>query len=305
MMWVIPVLVVMGIGAGPMLAEVRLDGVRRLAGWLWLAALMIGVDQVLRGYEPLLRMIGICSVLLGGMKGLVYAEWAGSQQRLPLPRYAVFSFLWFGMDPGSFQTRRKDLEWKGDVALGLLLMALGTLGAWCVWAMEWRQILIMFIPMSIGFHFGALRVLKGALRAAGFPVRTLFPNVLEARGIGDFWSKRWNVGYSQMMQRLVGRPVQKAFGESAGVMAVFVGSGVLHELAIILPVRPGLGLPTAYFTFHGLLTVLERKLGRPIGKIPALLAVMLPLGVLFPPAFQREVIEKGLGVFGVVRGFTH
>jgi hypothetical protein len=305
MMWVIPVLVVMGIAAGPILAEVRLDGVRRLAGWLWLAALMIGVDQVLRGYEPLLRMIGICSVLLGGMKGLVYAEWAGSQQRLPLPRYAVFSFLWFGMDPGSFQTRRKDLEWKGDVALGLLLMALGTLGAWCVWAMEWRQILIMFIPMSIGFHFGALRVLKGALRAAGFPVRTLFPNVLEARGIGDFWSKRWNVGYSQMMQRLVGRPVQKAFGESAGVMAVFVGSGVLHELAIILPVRPGLGLPTAYFTFHGLLTVLERKLGRPIGKIPALLAVMLPLGVLFPPAFQREVIEKGLGVFGVVRGFTH
>jgi hypothetical protein len=304
MMWVIPVLVVVGIAAGPMFAEVRHVWVRRLAGWLLLAALMIGADQVLLGYEPLLRMIGICCVLLGGMKGLVYAEWAGSRQRLPLPRYAVFAFLWFGMDPGSFQTRRNDLEWKGDVGLGLLLMALGTLGAWCVWAMGWRQILIMFIPMSIGFHFGALRVLKGALRAAGFPVRTLFPNVLEAHGIGDFWSKRWNVGYSQMMQRLVGRPVQNLFGESAGVMAVFVGSGVLHELAIVLPVRPGLGLPTAYFTFHGLLTLLERKLGRPIGKVPALLAVMLPLGVLFPPAFQREVIERCLGVFEVVRGLT-
>jgi hypothetical protein len=78
----------------------------------------------------------------------------------------------------------------------------------------------------------------------------------------------------------------------------------LHELAIVLPVRPGLGLPTAYFTFHGLLTLLERKLGRPIGKVPALLAVMLPLGVLFPPAFQREVIERCLGVFEVVRGLT-
>jgi len=58
--------------------------------------------------------------------------------------------------------------------------------------------------MSLGFHFGALRVLKGGLRRAGFPVRTLFPNVLKAKGVGDFWSRRWNVGYSQMMQRLVG-----------------------------------------------------------------------------------------------------
>ena len=46
--------------------------------------------------------------------------------------------------------------------------------------MQWRQIFLMFLPMSLGFHFGALRVLEGALRAAGFP------NVLETRGIGDF-----------------------------------------------------------------------------------------------------------------------
>jgi hypothetical protein len=302
-MWVIPVLVVVGIAAGPMLAEVRRAWVRRLTGWLLLFALLTGADQLLIDYEPLLRMIGICCVLLGGMKGLVYAEWAGPH-RLPLPRYAVFSFLWFGMDPGSFQVRRAGLSWKGDVALGLLLMMVGTLGAWCVWAMQWRQILIMFLPMSLGFHFGALRVLKGALRAAGFPVRTLFPNILETRGIGDFWSKRWNVGYSQMMQRLVGRPVQKVLGENAGLLAVFLGSGLLHELAITLPARAGFGLPTAYFTIHGVLTLLERKLGRPIGKIPALLAVMVPLGVLFPPAFQRDVIERCLDVLEVLPGWT-
>jgi alginate O-acetyltransferase complex protein AlgI len=81
-------------------------------------------------------------------------------------------------------------------------------------------------------------------------------------------------------------------------MAVFLGSGVLHELAITLPVRSGFGLPTLYFTLHGLLTLFERKLGRPIGKIPALLAVVLPLGLLFPPAFQKEVIARFLEVFG-------
>jgi Membrane bound O-acyl transferase family len=293
----IPCLVIAGIAAGPALAKMRPAWLRRLTGWLVLAALMAAADHLMADAPPLVRMIGICCVLLGAMKGLVYAEWAGPQG-LTVPRYLVFAFLWFGMDPASFAKRRSGLDWKGDVGIGLLLMLLGTLGAWFVWAMQWRHILVMFLPMSLGFHFGALRVLKGALRAAGFPVRTLFPNLLEARGIGDFWSKRWNVGYSQMMQRLVGRPVQNRFGDAAGVMAVFLGSGLLHELAITLPVRSGFGLPTLYFTVHGLLTLFERKLGRPIGKIPALLAVVLPLGLLFPPAFQKEVIARCLGVFG-------
>jgi len=298
----LPILVVLGIVAGPLLAEVKPTWLKRLAGWLLLALLIVGADRMMAAYEPLPRMIGICCVLLGGMKGLVYAEWAGGQ-RLPVMRYAVFAFLWFGMDPGSFQTRRAGLSWRRDVGLGLMLMLLGTLGAWCVWIMEWRQIFLLFLPMSLGFHFGALRVLKGMLRIAGFPVRTLFPNVLETRGIGDFWSRRWNVGYSQMMQRLVGKPVGKRLGEGVGVMAVFLGSGLLHELAITLPVRAGFGLPTLYFTLHGALTLMERKLGRPIGRLPALLAVILPLGLLFPPTFQREVIERCLDVFETTKAW--
>lgn len=299
MIFAIPVLVGFGIAAGPVLAVQPL-WLKRFAGWLLLAILVMIADRALATSEPLIRMIGICCVLLGGMKGLVYAEWAGSQ-RLSMPRYVLFALFWFGMDPGSFQTRRRNLSWKGDVAIGLLLILLGTVGAWCVWWMQWRQVFLMFLPMSLGFHFGALRVLKGALRAAGFPVRTLFPNVLKTDGISDFWSRRWNVGYSQMMQRILGKPVQKVLGDNAGVMAVFLASGLLHELAITLPVRAGFGLPALYFALHGGLTSLEKKLGRSIGKFPALLAVILPLGLLFPPAFQREVIAKCLDVFEMVR----
>ncbi|MGJ8634608.1 MAG: MBOAT family protein [Luteolibacter sp.] len=296
MIWGIIALVLAGIAAGPLLTNVRPLWLKRLAGWLILGGIVVGADAALTDVIPLWRMVGICCVLLGGMKGLVYAEWAGSN-RLPILRYCVFAFLWFGMDVASFQNRREGLSWKGDVKLGLLLMLLGTLCAWLVWAMGWRQILIMFLPMSLGFHFGALRVLKGGMRAKGFPVRTLFPNVLATRGVGDFWSKRWNVGYSQMMQRLVGRPVEGLFGKPVGVMAIFFGSGILHELAITLPVRDGYGLPTLYFTFHGALALLEKKWGRPFGKIPALLAVAVPLGFLFPPAFQDEVIARCLEVF--------
>jgi alginate O-acetyltransferase complex protein AlgI len=104
-----------------------------------------------------------------------------------------------------------------------------------------------------------------------------------------------------MMQRLVGRPVQLLAGENTGVMSVFIASGLLHELAITLPVQSGYGLPTLYFTLHGALTLLEKRMGRPFGKIPALLAVVLPLSFLFPPAFQTEVIARCLGVFDLVR----
>lgn len=295
----IPVLTLAGIASGPLLAMTGKPWIRRLLGWLLLVACVAAADLALAGHDPIWRMTGICCVLLGAMKGLVYAEWAGPE-KLSLTRYLIFALLWFSMDPASFRNRRNGLEWKSDLRPGALLMLAGTLGAWLVWAMEWRQILVMFVPMSLGFHFGALRVLKGALRAAGFPVRTLFPNVLETHGIGDFWSRRWNVGYSQMMQRLVGRPVGNRAGGNAAVMAVFVASGVLHELAITLPVRSGFGLPTAYFTFHGILTLLEKRRERPFGKVPALLAVILPLGCLFPPAFQREVIARCLGVFDLV-----
>ncbi len=301
MIWVIPCLVVTGVVAGPVLARVKVLGLKRLAGWLLLMAMVAGADRTLTDSAAVVRMVGVCCVMLGGMKGLVYAEWA-SGQRLTWPRYAVFAFLWFGMDPASFVNRRKGLSWKHDVRIGWLLMGIGTLCAWLVWSMEWRQILVMFLPMSLGFHFGALRVLKGALRAAGFPVRTLFPNLLEARGLGDFWSRRWNVGYSQMMQRLVGRPLEARFGASAGLIAIFLVSGLLHELAITLSVRSGYGLPTLYFSLHGGLTLLEKRIGRPFGKIPALLAVAVPLGLLFPPAFQVEVIARFLSVFDGVNG---
>jgi len=296
MIWTIACLVAVGVCAGPVLAELRCAWLRRLLGWSVLVAVIAGADFFLNDNDAIARMVGVCCVLLGAMKGLVYAEWAGTR-KLPLARYAVFSFLWFGMDPASFLKRREGLGWKSDIVMGTGLMLVGTLSAWLVWMMGWRQILIMFMPMSVGFHFGALRVLKGLLRACGFPVRTLFPNVLATEGLGDFWSRRWNVGYSQMMQRVVGRPVGSLAGANTGVMAVFVVSGLLHELAITLPVRAGFGLPTLYFTLHGGLTLLEGKLGRRFGRIPALLAVVLPLGLLFPAPFQDGVIARCFEVF--------
>ncbi|MGJ8641417.1 MAG: MBOAT family protein [Opitutaceae bacterium] len=285
-----------GAAAGLVLVNVNVVGLRRALGWSVVLILVTGTNFVLDEATPIVRMVGICCVLLCSMKGLVYAEWAG-RHRLSLLNYSVFCFLWLGMDPGSFRNKRQGLSWKADIYLGLLLTVVGALLAWLVWRLEWRLVVAVFLPMSLCFHFGVLRVSKGILRARGFPVRTLFPNLLKAQGLGDFWSRRWNVGYSQMMQRVVGRPVEALAGVHVGLLAVFIVSGLLHELAITLPVQSGFGLPTAYFTVHGILVILERKYNRQLGTMFTLLAVVLPLGWLFPAAFHEEVLVESLNRF--------
>jgi len=293
-------LVLIGVGAGPVLAPIEKVILRRILAWTMVVGLIVAAQVLVHGDDPIVRMVVICCVLLGAMKGMVYAEWAG-RERLSLVNYLVFALCWFGMDPQSFRKRKKGLRWKDDVVWGIVLMVVGILGAWLVWYTGNRQILLMFVPMSLGFHFGALRVLKGIHRMLGFPVRTLFPNVLKTTGIADFWSRRWNVGYSQMMQRIVGRPLGEKAGKRWGVMGVFLVSGLFHEVAITVPVIAGFGLPTVYFLCHGLLVVLEMKTGRSLGRVVALLAVAVPLGILFPPEFQREVIERFLNVMELIQ----
>ena len=74
MIGVMLALVALGIGAGPLLAKLRVDWLRRFLGWVVLGVLVLGADRVLRDVGAVGRMVGICCVLLGGMKGLVYAE---------------------------------------------------------------------------------------------------------------------------------------------------------------------------------------------------------------------------------------
>jgi hypothetical protein len=88
------------------------------------------------------------------------------------------------------------------------------------------------------------------------------------------------------------RPVRPA--------GAFVVSGLLHELAISLPVRAGFGLPTLYFAIHALATSLEPRLRvRRWPSLPARawtwLLVLAPLPLLFHRAFRDALV---LPLFG-------
>jgi len=278
---------------------------RRLCCWLLFLTAPLFAHILTQDAHPVVRMVVICLLMLAALKSLVYTEWVNerSQQggrKLPGGHYLFFALAWFGMEPGAFEKRRAGLSWKSDIRIGLACMVAGTLGAFLVWEAGWRQVFVMFLPMSLGFHFGALRALKGLHRAAGFPVRTLFPNPLLTDSTADFWQRRWNIGYSQMMMRVVGRPIRPWLGRRGGFFLIFILSGLLHEVAISLPVQAnfseGLGLPTLYFIGHGLLIFAEKRLPIPAQRPLAFISVIAPLGLLFIPKFQEEVFIPCLGV---------
>jgi len=53
-----------------------------------------------------------------------------------------------------------------------------------------------------------------------------------------------------MMALCVQRPLARTVGRRRALLAAFGLSGLLHEVAISLPVQAGFGLPTAYFVLQ-------------------------------------------------------
>lgn len=238
------------------------------------------------------RMVVICAALLICMKGLVLAEWGG---RLTWSRRFIFTFLWFGMDPIPFAAKKRRLTWKKDALIGVICFLVGiilSVGiAHLVADLEANLVLIMFVPLSIAFHYGVLRLLAAFWRMQGIAVRPLFRNPLVSRGLADFWAKRWNLSFSQMMARAVQRPLRERVGRRPALFAVFLVSGLLHELAITVPVQSGYGLPTLYFVVHGLVVLLEKETWPLwLSRALSLILVTAPMPFLFPALFTEEVI---------------
>ena len=88
------------------------------------------------------------------------------------------------------------------------------------------------------------------------------------------------------------RPLAQRVGRSRALLASFLASGLLHELAISLPVNAGYGLPTCYFVLQGFMIRRERK--QP-GRLATLLRIALPLPLVFHPWFVNGTLVPLLG----------
>ena len=108
-------------------------------------------------------------------------------------------------------------------------------------------------------HFGLFALLSLFWQSRGIDAPPLMKCPIAATSLHDFWGRRWNAGFRDIVFVLFFFPLARRYGTRAAALATFVLSGLIHELVITVPAGAGYGLPTLYFALQGLGLMLERK----------------------------------------------
>jgi hypothetical protein len=188
----------------------------------------------------------------------------------------AYVFLWVGLDANGFlhsESKAPKLsEWYFaffNTVIGIGLLFVG-------------HALTTIVGIVFLLHFGLFHFLSLAWRMAGFNAKPLMNSPILATSLGDFWGNRWNTAFRDLSQ-LIFKPIAKKSIPLA-TFAVFVMSGVLHELVMSVPVGSGYGGPFLYFMIQCAGVFAERKF--PIrGRVFTILVVILPLPFLLTQGF--------------------
>jgi alginate O-acetyltransferase complex protein AlgI len=260
---------------------------------------------------PGVRMLALIAAAMLAMKSVVLVL-AGPPPLRPAQSLA-FATLWPGMQPALFRHRasRPLPDAARLIGAGLLRAGLGA-GAvlfarliWTATGSRWLATAPLLVGLSLLLHFGLFTVLAGLWRRAGVDCAPLFRAPLAATSLAEFWARRWNLAFSEMTAAAVYRPLCDRIGRRAASGAAFLFSGLLHELAISVPVAAGYGLPSLYFALHGALVVLERELARRgtpidrrawVGRLWTFAWLAAPLPLLFHPAFLAGIVWPLIGM---------
>ena len=147
-------------------------------------------------------------------------------------------------------------------------------------------------------HFGVLDLLALACRARGISAQPLMRRPTAAKSLADFWGRRWNTGFRALAHEFIFETLRRTTTPNVASAAVFLASGLVHDLVISLPARGGYGLPTLYFLiqFAGLLLerthALRRTFARHalLGRLFTIVVIVAPLPLLFHGHFVNHVI---------------
>jgi len=300
---------------GYCLTAVRSRPAARALSWLMAAVSVLSCHWICAGEPAGYRMFVLIVTLLCGMKAVVAVEsHARGKDRPGVICWLSFCLGWLGMRIEVFRDlgRCCRCDWLDYVRKGSVRLITGILfccGAYVLSRLPAdvlppvpQKILVSFI-LSAGFsliiHFGLINLAAGFWRRTGADCRSLFRAPLESCSLREFWGRRWNLGFSEMTSLGVYRPLRSCLGSQGAMFVSFLFSGLLHELAISVPVMACFGLPLCYFALHGcgmlVETYLERR-GfrfedhRVFSRVWTAGWLILPLPVLFPEPFLREIL---------------
>lgn len=287
-------------------------GVARALAWSMLVVGTLGIERLLSSEPPGVRMVALITYALLGMKVIVVIEErARGMPPLSPGMWFAFAGAWIGMRPRLFASA-ETVPLRGAGALmrrgavnavsGAILVVL----AKTAWTGTHSLLLatVLLLPgLSLLVHFGLCNLLAGAWRWRGVACEALFRAPLRSQSLAEFWARRWNLAFSEMTTIAAYRPLADRIGRGPALMAGFALSGLLHEMAISVPVRAGFGLPLLYFLVHGGLVLVERGLTRAgyplsgwVGRVWVMFWVLAPLPMLFHRHFLAGIVWPLIGI---------
>src|SRR5262245_18669984 len=157
----------------------------------------------------------------------------------PKRRILRYLLLWPGMDPAPFEgePRSDPKAWslgiRGllELEVGVAIVAAAVLGPWPPIARAWMAIAGTLATV----HTGLFDFLAGFWRWRGVPVDRICPSPWKSASLSEFWGRRWNHAFHVFARDRIYRPLAEAWGKEPATAAVFLASGLFHELAISFP----------------------------------------------------------------------
>lgn len=291
----------MGIGDG---GSVPVAWSRRWTDWLPVSLLPV-VAIAVSSYMPAWAFMWLLAFsIYGGLKWLTWRRW-----RTKIPhsawRSAGYLLAWPGMDARSFLNHEvtiappRIIGWLKAISVtawGLLLFCVGarTLPASQPLLQGW----VGMLGVVLMLHFGVFKLLALFWQSMGVNASPIMSAPLLSGSLGEFWGRRWNLGFRDLAYQFVFVPVRKKLGTGTAGLLVFIVSGLIHDLVISLPARGGYGLPTQYFAIQGAASALERtSTGKRLGlrqgwggRLFMVGVAAVPAFLLFHPPFVLRVI---------------
>lgn len=267
-------------------------GIRTRHAWLF-PCLGLILLALFREEPPAWRLAASSLFFLYMMKAAVLARTPGTKLGV-VDRLAYFS-VWPGMDPERLARRKTPATGTGSrFGHGLTVALVGVVGGFLLavfyprlspTVVGWLGIAAMLTTVHLGFS----DVLRASFQLLGRPVGPLFDRPLASRTLSDFWTRRWNLAYVEMNRRVFLPGLVGRLGLRRSVFAVFLVSGLLHEMAISYPAGGGWGLPMAYFAIQGVAVLAERR-WRIRSRLFTWVIILIPLPLVFHEPFRRELI---------------
>jgi len=266
--------------------------------WLFPIASVLIIHFFLLNEPAGFRMLALILVLLTGMKVIMATNYPALE--FTFPKWFLYCFTWVGMNPQIFFKYRATPDYslltRGVIylAIGASLLLFIRFGLHPTSIPEGIQYyglsLVILVALSQILHFGLLNISAWLLQVVKYPAYSLFRSPLQSESLRDFWGKRWNLAFTEMTSVAVYRPLSKKWTTTQALLASFIFSGLLHEVALSLPFNTGYGFPLLYFAIQLMLIAIEEKIfERKPGKAWVILGLILPLPILFHPAIMKGV----------------